>query len=387
MFALIRSVVPSQRLAAPLSRGIYAARVLAADDSKPPSDPSESDDYHIPEENYDNDNDIEIGVLGAEPVEAFMPIEDEEVTYATKNQKIPDPKPVDFKPKDWKDSKDREDGKDGKDGKTEDKKPWLGFRGWMRVESPKYKKMKPHATNYVGGKYPFPLNPYFNPRPPIADSVKESLYKDYLEDPVRNTPRVLSEKYRISIKRAEAIIKLKAIEHHMVAYGKIVAQKNFTSGMESMLSVRSVTGIMEPQITKRTSVSGPRFHAVPEGEAFGPVEAAEVLGRKPFQQIVDRLAASTPYIVDYEGLDEKFAPRPQKKLSDSEKRRLDVLGPATDKLIETNEALTSRRWKYVFTDVGKNKDMKDRVVLIRDKDGSLKEAGRDYKLKRYGQLW
>ncbi|KAJ1742367.1 hypothetical protein LPJ62_006637, partial [Coemansia sp. RSA 2167] len=78
MFALIRSAVPSQRLAAPLSRGIYAARVLAADDSKPPSDPSESDDYYIPEENYDNDLDIEAGVLGADPVEAFMPIKDEE---------------------------------------------------------------------------------------------------------------------------------------------------------------------------------------------------------------------------------------------------------------------------------------------------------------------
>ncbi|KAJ2586832.1 hypothetical protein IWW49_003807 [Coemansia sp. RSA 1797] len=386
MFALIRSAVPSQRLAAPLSRGIYAARVLAADDSKPPSDPSESDDYYIPEENYDNDLDIEAGVLGADPVEAFMPIKDEEVTYANRHKKIPDSEPVSIKPKDWKSSKD-EEVKPLKDKKAEERRVWLGFKGWMDVESQKYRKMKPHATNYVGGRYPFPLNPFFNPRPPIADSVKESLYKEYLEDPVRNTPRVLSEKYRISIKRAEGIIKLKAIEHHKVAYGEIVLQKNFTSGMESMLGVRSMTGIMEPQITKRTSVSGPRFHAVPEGEAFGPVEAAEVLGRKPFQQIVDRLAASTPYIVDYEGLDEKFAPRPQKKLSDSEKRRLDALGSATDKLIETNEALTNRRWKYVFTDIGKNKDMKDRVVLIRDKDGSLKEAGRDYKLKRYGQLW
>ncbi|KAJ2549109.1 hypothetical protein IWW35_003899, partial [Coemansia sp. RSA 1878] len=150
MFALIRSAVPSQRLAAPLSRGIYAARVLAADDSKPPSDPSESDDYYIPEENYDNDLDIEAGVLGADPVEAFMPIKDEEVTYANRHKKIPDSEPVNIKPKDWKSSKD-EEVKPLKDKKAEERRVWLGFKGWMDVESQKYRKMKPHATNYVGG--------------------------------------------------------------------------------------------------------------------------------------------------------------------------------------------------------------------------------------------
>ncbi|KAJ1731524.1 hypothetical protein LPJ61_002490, partial [Coemansia biformis] len=284
---------------------------------------------------------------------------------------------------------DDDDDGTGKKGAIAGGVPVGGYGEWLRTEGKKYKKMIPGRTNYFGGgARPFPLNPAFRPRAPLSDATREAIYTDYLGDPVRATPRVLGEKYGISIKRVEAVIKLKAIEHHAVANDGFTAQKKLAAGMESMLGLaQNAPVVKENLVSQRTRVSGPRFHAVPEGEPFHAADAAEVLGRRPYQEIMDRLAASKPYIVDYEGLDPAFAPRPEKKLSRSEEKRLESLGSAHDEVIEKNDALTSHRWRFVFTDVSKNMDMKDRFVLIREKDGTLKKANRDYKLKRYGQMW
>ncbi|KAJ2705357.1 hypothetical protein FB645_002527 [Coemansia sp. IMI 203386] len=264
----------------------------------------------------------------------------------------------------------------------------LGYKGWLIKEGGAYKNMRPGRSNYVNnGMKPFPLNPFFRPRPPVPDSTKEAIYADYLRAPETFTPRFLGEKYAISIKRVEAILKLKAIEHQMVENGEIVAQKKLTANMESMLGVSSTKSITEALVAQVTRISSPRFHAVPEGQSFTAADAAEVLGRKPYQHIMDRMAASKPFVIDYEGIDERFAPRVEKKLTKSEAARLESLGPAEEQLISKDETLGSRRWKFVFTDVSKTKDMKDRSVLIRDQDGTLKKAGREYKLKRYGQLW
>ncbi|KAJ2853517.1 hypothetical protein J3B02_003104, partial [Coemansia erecta] len=260
--------------------------------------------------------------------------------------------------------------------------------GWLIKEGSAYKNMRPGRTNFVNnGTKPFPLNPFFRPRPPVSDSVKEAMYADYLRAPETFTPRFLGEKYAISIKRVEAILKLKAIEHQMVESGEIVAQKKLTANMESMLGVSSAKPITESLVAQVTRVSNPRFHAVPEGQPFTAADAADVLGRKPYQDIMDRMAASKPFVIDYQGLDERFAPRVEKRLSKSEAAKLESLGPAEEQVISKDEGLGSRRWKFVFTDVSKTRNMKDRSVLIRDQDGTLKKAGREYKLKRYGQLW
>ncbi|KAI8325417.1 hypothetical protein GQ54DRAFT_295456 [Martensiomyces pterosporus] len=264
----------------------------------------------------------------------------------------------------------------------------MGYKRWLRLQGGAFKSVQPGKTNYVGGRdIPFPLNPAFRPRAPVSDATREAIYKDYLADPLSNTPRVLGEKYGISIRRVEAILKLKAIEHHMVEYEQGVSQKKLTAGMESMLGVASTRAVKERLVQEVTRVSGPRFHAVPEGTPFTAADAAEILGRKPYQQIMDRMTASKPYIIDYEGLDPRFAPRPEKKLSKSEVARQESLGAAEEQVVAKDETLGSRRWKFVFTDIGKGLEMKDRDVLIRDQDGTLKKAGREYKLKRYGQIW
>ncbi|KAJ2809123.1 hypothetical protein H4R20_000363 [Coemansia guatemalensis] len=265
----------------------------------------------------------------------------------------------------------------------------IGFKQWLKTEGVRFKKAIPHAVHYIEpGRRPFPLNPAFRPRSPLTDQLKEAIYKKYLEDPLRNTPRVLGDNYKVSIKRIEAILKLKAIEYHMVKHEGFVPQKKFTNGMESIMGVqKGVSVLKEVLVPTIPRISSPRFYAVPEGTSFNAEDAAEILGRKPYQEILDRLGASKPFTVDYEGLDPKFAPHPKKKLSNAEKKRLDSLGSETDEVIEESDVLTNRRWKFVFTDISKNSDMKDRFVLIREKDGTLKKANRDYKLKRYGLLW
>ncbi|KAJ1818064.1 hypothetical protein LPJ75_001545 [Coemansia sp. RSA 2598] len=351
MFAYIRSGSLQHTAAKNALRAIHSSRAVLAKEEKPSQAAASSKDAASPKaEEGDESLEDEPQMLRAEPIESMVEAD--------------------------------EGGKKAKIERT------LGYKGWLIKEGGAYKNMRPGRTNFVGhGTKPFPLNPFFRPRPPVPDTVKEAIYADYLRAPETFTPRFLGEKYAISIKRVEAILKLKAIEHQMVESGEIVAQKKLTANMESMLGVASLKTITEALVAQTTRVSSPRFHAVPEGQSFTAADAAEVLGRKPYQTIMDRMTASKPFVIDYEGIDERFAPRVEKKLSKSEAAKLESLGPAEEQVISKDEALGSRRWKFVFTDVSKTKDMKDRSVLIRDQDGTLKKAGREYKLKRYGQLW
>ncbi|KAJ1943169.1 hypothetical protein FBU59_002993 [Linderina macrospora] len=351
MLTCIRSGPIRSLAAAPLSRSIHIARALREADGK--SDPP------------------------TEPKQAETKTE----TAAEAPKTTDEPKVIEVKPT------DPSAGQPSKDEPRQRLGRNTGYKQWLRSEGGKYKKVMGGKTNWVGGTMPFPLNPMFRPSAPLPDTIKEQIYQDYRDNALANTPRVLGEKYQVSIKRIEAILKLKAIEHQMISYKQGVAQKNLTAGMESMLGVGSGKKLREGLITEMPRVSGPRFHAVPEGKPFSAADAADVLGRKPYQHIIDRLAASKPYVIEYDGLDEEFAPRPQRKLSKREADKLQSLGHAEDQIIAKDEVLASRRWKFVFTDVGKGLEMKDREVLIREKDGTLKKAGREYKLKRYGKVW
>ncbi|ORX71529.1 hypothetical protein DL89DRAFT_202352, partial [Linderina pennispora] len=132
-----------------------------------------------------------------------------------------------------------------------------GFKRWLRSDGGKYKNVMGGKTNWVGGTVPFPLNPVFRPSAPLPDTIKEQIYKDYRADPLANTPRG-------------------------------AAQKKLTAAMESMLGVGTAKKLREGLVTEMPRVSGPRFHAVPEGKPFSAADAADVLGRKPYQHIIDR---------------------------------------------------------------------------------------------------
>lgn len=56
------------------------------------------------------------------------------------------------------------------------------------------------------------MNPTFKPPPPIADRTKDFIYERYMSNPKKFNVRVLSLAFGISMKRIDAILRLKGLE-------------------------------------------------------------------------------------------------------------------------------------------------------------------------------
>lgn len=56
------------------------------------------------------------------------------------------------------------------------------------------------------------MNDTFKPPPPISDKSKDEIYKLYIQNPRKFNIRVLSGAYGISLKRVDAILRLKGME-------------------------------------------------------------------------------------------------------------------------------------------------------------------------------
>ena len=61
---------------------------------------------------------------------------------------------------------------------------------------------------------PFPLNTTFKPPAPISDELKDIIYATYMQNPVEYGVRQLAALYGLSIKRVDAILRLKGLEQH-----------------------------------------------------------------------------------------------------------------------------------------------------------------------------
>jgi len=130
------------------------------------------------------------------------------------------------------------------------------------------------------------MNPLFKPTPPISNFAKDEIYRMHMDDDRKWTPRQLGMEYNISIKRVEAILRLKHLEKEMIA-GGFVAQDHFTAGMEQLMGVRSKrhAGIKEPLTDILPNVGSPKFEAVDEDQEFTAEDAAKVLKRRPLAEI------------------------------------------------------------------------------------------------------
>jgi hypothetical protein len=56
------------------------------------------------------------------------------------------------------------------------------------------------------------MNPSFRPQAPISDAKRSHIYTDFMRDPEKNSVRALSQRHHISLKRVEAILRLKGME-------------------------------------------------------------------------------------------------------------------------------------------------------------------------------
>ncbi|KAI9512477.1 eukaryotic mitochondrial regulator protein-domain-containing protein [Russula earlei] len=96
---------------------------------------------------------------------------------------------------------------------------------------------KPHRPcNWLGGKVPFPLNPSFKPPTPVSDAIKDVLYQAFMADPEANSVRNLARQHHLSIKRVDAILRLKGLEESWKKEG-MPLQTAFLKGMEQILGV------------------------------------------------------------------------------------------------------------------------------------------------------
>ncbi|PFH52346.1 hypothetical protein AMATHDRAFT_140294 [Amanita thiersii Skay4041] len=107
------------------------------------------------------------------------------------------------------------------------------FNEFLRTIGAKYKSASP--KNWLGGEIPFPMNPSFLPPAPVSDTLRTRIYKEFMRDPIKHNVRALSQKYHISLKRIDAILRLKGLENAWMKGRQL--QTGFQEGMEKLLGV------------------------------------------------------------------------------------------------------------------------------------------------------
>ncbi|KAF8995978.1 eukaryotic mitochondrial regulator protein-domain-containing protein [Cyathus striatus] len=112
----------------------------------------------------------------------------------------------------------------------------LSYEEWLNhpLLGERFKKHGPRK--WLGNNTPFPMNSTFKPPPPLSDRIRQQIFKEYMEDPVNNSVRMLSRKYHLSLSRIDAILRLKGLENDWIKEKKEL-QTGFEHGMEYMLDV------------------------------------------------------------------------------------------------------------------------------------------------------
>lgn len=83
------------------------------------------------------------------------------------------------------------------------------FVQWATSKGQQYKAAPQVKGNYLDGKsYPFPLNPHFQPRPPLPQKICEDVWNDWK---MGTGLHQISLRNGIALERVEAILKLHQI--------------------------------------------------------------------------------------------------------------------------------------------------------------------------------
>ncbi|KAF9225354.1 hypothetical protein BS17DRAFT_872690 [Gyrodon lividus] len=106
---------------------------------------------------------------------------------------------------------DEEDGviEDKESNGLPDRNVQLDYKKWVEIIAPAFRE--PAPRNWLGGD-PFPLNPSFKPPTPLSDAFRSQLYRAYMINPEVNSGRALAARHSISMKRVDAILRLKGME-------------------------------------------------------------------------------------------------------------------------------------------------------------------------------
>ncbi|SNX87283.1 uncharacterized protein MEPE_05993 [Melanopsichium pennsylvanicum] len=152
------------------------------------------------------------------------------------------------------------------------------FEEWIQSDARVYKQPKPGmGPNWIADT-PFPLNPSFNPPPPVRQSTKTEIWRLHSSDPSTWTIRALSEKFSIGIQRMEAILRLKALENEWTAQ----------SNMDRLLGAQDRTRAPEPEPSIQSTDKSFRGTQHEEFSEADPPTAPSVIAPALEQEMLKR---------------------------------------------------------------------------------------------------
>ncbi|KAF9566899.1 hypothetical protein CPC08DRAFT_703503 [Agrocybe pediades] len=120
------------------------------------------------------------------------------------------------------------------EGENTEKGP-ATYREFLEKIGNKYKFTNSKPRNWLSPNAPFPMNPSFKPPPPISNTQKTWMFNKFFGDPLKHSPRKLAGSLNMSLKRVDAILRLKGLERQFQK--GIPLQTGFQTGMEQLLGV------------------------------------------------------------------------------------------------------------------------------------------------------
>lgn len=200
------------------------------------------------------------------------------------------------------------------------------------------------------------------PRSILSNSSKIKIFEFFKKNPNINDHRLLAQKFKVSIERVKAIIKQKELELELANQGKIV-DKEFVSALESNLECVEISDEnIEFREHDKKLPFRPLFSCIQEGSPFTFEDAKKAL-------------TSTGINI--------IAPSLETNINSDRINIRNVRIPTT---ISKSEFETSRS-KFIFVNIKKKGPQNGCNVLVRDCDGTLREA--TFKESEYasGKTW
>ncbi|KAJ3362604.1 hypothetical protein GGF32_005847 [Allomyces javanicus] len=147
---------------------------------------------------------------------------------------------------------------------------------WLHGPGKMFEHVQPGMAQYVSYRadQPFPMNPLFRPAPPLADSVREDIYRTYLSGKV--SVAQLAQRFRIAEARVKAVLALKRHEKAMIAEGAVI-QSDFRTQMEKILRVQTRPANLDDKNIKPIRADPPYLLALDEDKLFNQEAALKML--------------------------------------------------------------------------------------------------------------
>jgi hypothetical protein len=241
-----------------------------------------------------------------------------------------------------------------------------GYKEWLKKEGSAFRDFPRRGSPWLGGDVPFPFNPTFKPPPPIGQGVRDAIFFSHSVDPEKNDVRALSARFGISIKRIEAIIRLKSLEE-VHRKDKRPLQTGFLAGMEYYLRVPTSQRTVSPgmntpiDLTDRLETQDGDFAA---DSMTSNSNTSQRVTRSYFEMVDEGSRPVVPDAVDAHH---------QKQLQHQEARRIN--SDAQPSFIYKAPGAPPSRGLFEFVDVGnKFSDRKD--MKIRDKEAARRRLVR-----------